>query len=174
MREKVRKFGLIFCSALLLGGCSAAPISQALRDFSRLLDGAPVQGQVSLSPLRQLDPILLRPASLYPQLNEMPLAALSALYQYSQHCSGSLEGIPPAFQQFEQAQCQQTDLPEQWFVAHPIYPLGGSTVWHYLQRHPAEAGRLQAYLHVRERPQALGGVGQLSDDNLDALANGQI
>jgi len=173
MREKVRKFGLIFCSALLLGGCSAAPFSQALRDFSRLLDGAPVLGQVSLSPLRQLDPLLLRPASLYPQLNEMPLAALSALYQYSQHCSGSLEGIPPAFQQFEQAQCQQTALPDQWFVAHPIYPLGGSTAWHYLQRHPAEAGRLQAYLHVRERPQALGGVGQLSDDNLDALANGQ-
>ena len=124
MREKVRKFGLIFCSALLLGGCSAAPLSQALRDFSRLLDGAPVLGQVSLSPLRQLDPLLLRPASLYPQLSDMPLAALSALYQYSQHCSGSLEDIPPAFQQFEQAQCQKTDLPEQW-CGSPNLSAGG-------------------------------------------------
>jgi signal transduction histidine kinase len=173
MRESIRTFSLIFGGALLFSGCSTPPFSQALRDFSHLLDTAAVQGQISLNPLRQLDPLLLRPASLYPQFSEIPLPALSLLYQYSQHCSGSLAGIPLAFQQFEQAQCQQTELPEQWFVAHPISPLGGSTAWHYLQRHPAEAKRMQAYLHVRERPQALGGVGQLSDDNLDALANGQ-
>src|SRR5471030_992091 len=173
MRERIRIFSLILGGALIFSGCSTPPFAQALRDFSRLLDTAAVQGQISLNPLRQLDPLLLRPASLYPQFSEIPLPALSLLYQYSQHCSGSLDGIPHAFQQLEQAQCQQTELPEQWFVAHPISPLGGSTAWHYLQRHPAESERMQAYLHVRERPQALGGVGQLSDDNLEALANGQ-
>lgn len=173
MPEQVSRNGLILLSTLLFGGCSAPPFSQSLREFTQLLDRAPSQAHVALSQLRQLDPLLLRPASLYPQFTEQPLSVLSAMYRFEQHCSGPLDAVPLALRQFEQAQCQQTALPMSWFASHPIYPLGGSTAWHYVQRHPDAAASMQGLLHVRERPQALGGVGQLSDDNLDALANGQ-
>lgn len=158
---------------LILSACSPLPLTQAVSQFATALNQAPVGASISLSSLQQLDPQLLRPASLYPQLGDMPLPVLTALYQYRQHCSGSLDGVPAAFAQFEQALCQNTPLPAGWFAAHPVSPSGGSTAWYYLQRHPEDATTLQSLLHVRERPRALGGIGQLSDDNLDALANGQ-
>jgi len=158
---------------LILSACSPLPLTQAVSQFATALNQAPVGASISLSSLQQLDPQLLRPASLYPQLGDMPLPVLTALYQYRQHCSGSLDGVPAAFAQFEQALCQNTPLPAGWFAAHPVSPSGGSTAWYYLQRHPEDATTLQSLLHVRERPWALGGIGQLSDDNLDALANGQ-
>lgn len=174
MMERISQYCLMAWALLMLGACSPLPLSQALTQFYAALDKAPVTSSVPLTVLQQLDPLLLRPASLYPQLTELSLPVLSALYQYEQRCTGSLDGVPAVIRQFEQALCQPTTLPSAWFAAHPISPLGGSSAWHYLQRYPAAAASLQSFLHVRERPQALGGIGQLSDDNLDALANGQV
>lgn len=164
---------LVSVCVLMLSACSPLPLSQAVVQFSSALNQAPAASQISLSSLQQLDPLLLRPASLYPQLADTPLPVLTTLYHYHQRCSGSLDGVPAVFRQFEQALCQNTPLPTRWFAAHPVSPLGGSSAWYYLQRHPEDAVTLEPLLHVRERPGALGGVGQLSDDNLEALANGQ-
>ncbi len=173
MLSIINKGCLLMWVVLTLGACSPLPLSQALLSFYAALDQAPAEAHVSLAALQQLDPLLLRPSSLYPQLDDTPLPVLSALYRYHQHCSGLPEGLPVAIGQFEQALCNNTALPASWFAAHPISMLGGSTAWHYLQRHPQASLAMQNLLHVRERPQALGGIGQLSDDNLDALANGQ-
>src|SRR5471032_349341 len=173
MLSRIKKSCQILWAVLILSACSPLPLTQAVSQFSTALNQAPLAASIPLSTLQQLDPQLLRPASLYPQLADTPLPVLTALYQYHQHCSGSLDGVPAAFAQFERALCQNTLLPAGWFGAHPVSPLGGSQAWYYLQRHPDAAATLQFLLHVRERPQALGGIGQLSDDNLDALANGQ-
>lgn len=158
---------------LILSACSPPPLIQSVSQFSTSLQEAPVASHVTLSSLQQIEPSLLRPASLYPQLADTPLPALAALYRYHQHCAGSLDGVPEVFVQFEQALCKNSPLPTSWFAAHPISLLGGSNAWYYLQRHPDATTTLDSFLHVRERPQALGGIGQLSDDNLDALFNGQ-
>jgi signal transduction histidine kinase len=160
-------------AALLLGACSPVPFSQSVSDFITALNQAPAVVTIPLAALQQLDPLLLRPGSLYPQFTTTPLPVLSALYRYHQQCSGPTDALTDAMRQFEQALCQHTELPPEWFQTHPISPLGGSTAWYYLQRHPKDAAALQSFLHVRERPDALGGIGQLSDDNLEALANGQ-
>lgn len=173
MIQRIRKICLTACAALLLFACSPPPFSAALERFYTALDNAPAASQVALSALQQLDPLLLRPASLYPQLADFSQPALSAIYRYEQRCTGSPDAIPVDYRPFEQALCQQKPLPAGWLAAHPVSPLGGSNAWHFVQRHPDAAADLQPYLHVRERPQALGGVGQLTDDNLDALANGQ-
>jgi len=138
------------------------------------LNKAPVASRVALSSLQQIAPTLLLPASQYPQLSDTPLSVLTALYRYRQRCAGSLYGVPVVFAQFEQALCKNSPLPISWFAEHPVSLLGGSNAWYYLQRHPDAATALESFLHVRERPRALGGIGLLSDDNLDALVNGQI
>lgn len=157
----------------ILCACSPQPMLQRVSQFSIALNEAPVASRVALSSLQQIDPSLLHPAYMYPQLADTSLPALTALYRYHQRCAGSLKGVPEDFAQFEQAMCNNSPLPASWFAAHPVSLLGGSNAWYYLQRHPDAATALESFLHVRERPQALGGIGQLSDDNLDALANGQ-
>lgn len=170
---RISRGAWVAAGVLILSACSPLPLSQAVSQFSTALNQAPVASRIALSSLQQLDPLLLRPASLYPQLADTPLPVLATLYRYHQRCAGSLNDIPAVFAQFEQALCQNTPLPASWFAAHPVSLLGGSQAWYYLQRHPDAAAALDPFLHVRERPQALGGIGQLSDDNLDALANGQ-
>ncbi|MDP5009230.1 MAG: DUF3404 domain-containing protein, partial [Glaciimonas sp.] len=101
------------------------------------------------------------------------LTTLAALYHFREHCTGKLESAPATAREFEQALCNKTPLPEAWFAAHPIHPLGGSYASHYLLRHPEDSVALQRFLHVRERPDELAGLGRLSDDNLDAIATGQ-
>lgn len=159
--------------ALLLGACSPVPFSQSVKDFTIALDQAPAAATIPLATLQQLDPLLLRPGSLYPQFATTPLPVLSALYRYHQQCAGPTDALTDTMRQFEQALCQRTKLSPEWFQTHPVSPLGGSTAWYYLQRHPQDATALEPFLHVRERPNALGGIGLLSDDNLEALANGQ-
>lgn len=160
-------------TGLLLGACSPVPFSQSVADFTASLNQAPAATQVPLAALQQLDPLLLRPGSLYPQFSETPLPILTTLYHYQQQCAGPTAGLTDAMRQFAQALCQHTGLSANWFQSHPISPLGGSTAWYYLQRHPQDSAALEPFLHVRERPRALGGIGQLSDDNLEALATGQ-
>ncbi|MGL6627583.1 DUF3404 domain-containing protein [Aeromonas jandaei] len=58
-----------------------------------------------------------------------------------------------------------------WFAAHPIYPLGGSSAARWLARYPTAV--LNHLLHVRERRDRLGQLGELDDDNLDALLRGE-
>lgn len=168
----------LFVSAVsaVAAAAAASPspsTSPALERFTSSLASAPAAAEIALSELQQLDEALLRPASLYPAFNSIQLPALTALYRFRLQCSGALDGVPPAARQFEQAQCDRTALPAAWFAAHPLHPLGGSYAWHYLARHPQSAPALQRFLHVRERPDALAGIGRLSDDNLDAIVSGQ-
>lgn len=172
MRQIIKGI-LIIGGVFSLCACSPTPPAESAEHFITALDHAGSDTRVRLADLQQLDPLLLRPASLYPQLSDFSLPVLSALYQYHQYCTGSLDRVPVTIRYFELALCEFTPLPVNWFATHPISPLGGSHAWHYLLRHPDEKDALQTMLHVRERPDALGGIGQLSDDNLDALANGQ-
>lgn len=163
----------VFLLALLISPVVIASPTPALDRFTTLLASAPAAAEIALGELQQLDESLIRPASLYPAFNNIRLPALAALYRFRRQCSGALDGVPPAVRQFEQVQCDRTTLPDAWFAAHPVHPLGGSYAWHYLARHPESAPALQRFLHVRERPDALAGLGRLSDDNLDAIVGGQ-
>lgn len=136
------------------------------------LQGLSPDWQVELATLQQLDEGLLRPASLYPALSRYPVATLSRLYAQRQDCARPASGLPQPWARFEAARCGAADLPAAWFAANPVHPLGGSSAWHYLQRHLERAAELAPYLHVRERRDALAPLGRLSDDNLDALVAG--
>jgi len=167
------KHHVVFLLAALIAPIAAASSTPALERFTTALASAPAAAQVALGELQQLDEALIRPASLYPAFTTIPLPALTALYRFRRECSGTLDLVPAAARQFEQARCDKAILPETWFAAHPLHPLGGSYAWHYLAYHPEATAALQRFLHVRERPDALAGLGRLSDDNLDALAGGQ-
>ncbi|AMP12497.1 DUF3404 domain-containing protein [Collimonas pratensis] len=170
--ERCQQYAVLLLAALIAPFAAAAS-TPALDQFATSLASAPAVAEVALSELQQLDEALIRPASLYPAFNTVALPALAALYRFRRECSGGLDQVPASARQFEQAQCDKTILPESWFAAHPLHPLGGSYAWHYLARHPESAATLQRFLHVRERPDALAGLGRLSDDNLDAIAGGQ-
>jgi signal transduction histidine kinase len=166
------------CNVALLLMAFISPIAiaspmQTVHRFISSLANAPALAQVPLTELQQLDEGLIRPGSLYPAFNNMSVAAMSSLYRYRRQCSGELDGVPAATREFEQAQCNKTVLPDAWFATHSVHPLGGSYAWHYLAGHPESAPALQRFLHVRERPDALAGLGHLSDDNLDAIVSGQ-
>lgn len=171
--ERSKTLSLLTVCSLLTAACTPLPLSQSADQFFSALEQAPARIAIPLSTLQQLDPLLLRPSSLYPDFNDLPLPVLSALYHYQQRCTGSLQEVPRASRQLALALCHDTLLTADWFAAHPVSPLGGSNAWYYLQRHPEQRAALERMLHVRERPQALGGIGLLSDENLDALASGQ-
>lgn len=159
-------------SALLSPPALASP-EQALDRFTASLEHTAANGQLAFLELQQLNIALIQPASLYPAFSRFPLPVLSQIYHFRRQCNGPLEDVPAATREFEHALCDKAALPESWFAAHPIHPLGGSYAWHYLTRHPDAAPALQRYLHVRERPDAFAGLGRLTDDNLDAVVSGQ-
>ncbi|OWY39708.1 histidine kinase [Xenophilus sp. AP218F] len=136
------------------------------------LRAAAPQARVALAELQALDLSLLQPAALYPSLGRAPLPRLQAIYRYRRQCPSAAPAMPAELRRFETALCRGETLPVAWFARHRIHPLGGSYAWHYLQRHPEAAGSLQPFLHLRERPDAFGGLGRLSDDNLAALLGG--
>ncbi len=175
MRLSGRRMQLaIFLLTALLSPVALAAVEQALDRFTASLEHAAPSGQLALLELQQLNAALIQPASLYPAFGRFALPVLSQIYRFRRQCSGTLEGVPAATREFEQALCDRATLPESWFAGHaPIHPLGGSYAWHYLTRHPQAAPMLQRYLHVRERLDAFAGLGRLSDDNLDAVVGGQ-
>ncbi|MEO6917519.1 MAG: DUF3404 domain-containing protein [Collimonas sp.] len=167
------KHYVFFLLAALVTSLGHASSEQAMERFTASLDHTPPSAQLALLDLQQLNEALIRPASLYPAFGSISLPVLSDIYRFRRQCNGTLEGVPVATREFEQALCDKTSLPETWFASHPMHPLGGSYAWHYLAHHPESSAALQRYLHVRERPDAFAGIGRLSDDNLDAIVHGQ-
>ncbi len=162
-----------WCLGLLLAPAAhAAELAAGVSQFSTALEKASPAAQVPLQALQQLDPALLKPESMYPRFQAYSVADLSALYKFDNRCVAG-PSLPESVLPFVQALCQAGIPPASWFSSHPVYPLGGSSAWHYILRHPDAAAALQNALHVRERPGSLGGVGTLSDDNLEALVGGQ-
>lgn len=170
----LRSLLLCLCLGLWLSqsAARAAQLTAALEQFSTALSHAVPAAQVPLQTLQQLDVALLKPESMYPQFQSWSLADLTVLYQLDKRCVNNAS-LPASVLPFVRALCQQERPSAAWFRANPIYPLGGSSAWHYILRHPDATAALRSSLHVRERPDDLGGVGTLSDNNLDALLGGQ-
>ncbi|PRP70935.1 hypothetical protein BUE93_09370 [Chromobacterium amazonense] len=151
------------------------PIAQAkFSDFQSALPKLPQKSGISLKVLQQMDDDLLRPSAMYPNFDGFPLPSLMEIYAYRQNCKGTLDDLPPAIRYFEKALCNGKMPPLTWFVSHPVHPLGGSYAWHYIQQHPAARPILEQYQHIRERPEMFGGLGGMSDDNLNALSSGDV
>ncbi|NIF31929.1 DUF3404 domain-containing protein [Enterobacter sp. Cy-643] len=165
---------LWLCAALWLhaGSARATELDEDLARFSAALNQSTPAAQVSLQTLQQLDAALLKPESMYPQFQAWPLPDLTALYHLDRRCTSEVE-LSATAKSFIAALCQANIPPASWFIANPLYPLGGSSAWQYILRHPGAAAALKNSLHVRERPDDLAGIGTLSDDNLDALLGGQ-
>ncbi|WP_213716249.1 ATP-binding protein [Cedecea lapagei] len=165
---------LWLCAALWLhaGLTRAAELDEDLARFSAALSRSTPAAQVSLQTLQQLDAKLLKPEFMYPQFQAWSLPDLTAFYQLDKRCASGDE-LSPSVKSFLAALCQPNIPPAPWFAANPLYPLGGSSAWQYILRHPGAAAVLRNSLHVRERPDDLAGIGRLSDDNLDALLGGQ-
>ncbi|WP_312740274.1 DUF3404 domain-containing protein [Cedecea neteri] len=157
---------------LQAGLARAAELDESLNRFSAALSQAPPAAQVSLQTLQQLDATLLKPESMYPQFQAWSLPDLTAFYRLDKRCASGGE-LSSSVKSFLAALCQPNIPSASWFAANPLYPLGGSSAWQYILRHPEAAAALKNSLHVRERPDDLAGIGTLSDDNLDALLGGQ-
>ncbi|WP_197061683.1 DUF3404 domain-containing protein [Cedecea neteri] len=157
---------------LQAGLARAAELDESLNRFSEALSQAPPAAQVSLQTLQQLDATLLKPESMYPQFQAWSLPDLTAFYRLDKRCASGGE-LSSSVKSFLAALCQPNMPPASWFAANPLYPLGGSSAWQYILRHPGAAAALKNSLHVRERPDDLAGIGRLSDDNLEALLGGQ-
>lgn len=162
------------CAVLWLhaGSARAAELDEDLAHFSEALSRSTPAAQVSLQTLQQLDEALLKPASMYPQFQAWSLPELTALYRLDKRCASEVD-LSASVKAFLAALCQPNIPSASWFAANPLYPLGGSSAWQYILRHPEAATALKNSLHVRERPDDLAGIGTLSDDNLDALLGGQ-
>nr|WP_286178029.1 DUF3404 domain-containing protein [Enterobacter sp. Ap-1006] len=148
-------------------------LTEQIAKFSAALSQATPAAQVSLQTLQQLDATLLKPESMYPQFQAWSLPDLTAFYHLDKRCASGDE-LSPSVKSFLAALCQPKIPPASWFAANPLYPLGGSSAWQYILRHPGAASVLRNSLHVRERPDDLAGIGRLSDDNLEALLGGQL
>lgn len=147
-------------------------LTEQIAKFSEALNQATPAAQVSLQTLQQLDATLLKPESMYPQFQAWSLPDLTAFYRLDKRCASGGE-LSSSVKSFLAALCQPNMPPASWFAANPLYPLGGSSAWQYILRHPEAAAALKNSLHVRERPDDLAGIGTLSDDNLEALLGGQ-
>ncbi|MFM4839000.1 DUF2861 family protein [Aeromonas veronii] len=158
---------LLLCSLICYGMANpaqAGPLADRLA--GELAKQAPEQA-LPLDEVQRLDRRLIAPDPLHPAWQRYPLRQLQAIYRYQQEC-GTENELPAEWLPLLRALCGQGAVPSaRWFAAHPIYPLGGSSAARWLAGHPA-AG-LDALLHVRERRDQLGLLGELGDDNLDAL-----
>lgn len=150
----------------------AAAVDEHLAEFSAALNQSAPAAQVSLQTLQQLDATLLKPESMYPQFQVWSLPELTEFYHLDKRCASEI-GLSAAVKSFIAALCQPNIPSAAWLAANPLYPLGGSSAWQYILRHPGAAAALKNSLHVRERPNDLAGIGTLSDDNLEALLAGQ-
>ncbi|WP_279486593.1 DUF3404 domain-containing protein [Aeromonas veronii] len=162
---------LLLCTLICYGmtyPVLAGPLADRLA--GALAEQAPEQA-LPLDEVQRLDRRLIAPDSLYPAWQSYPLRQLQAINRYQQEC-GTDNELPAEWLPLLRALCGQGAAPSaSWFAAHPIYPLGGSSVARWQAGHPA-AG-LNALLHVRERRDRLGQLGELDDDNLDALLRGE-
>lgn len=162
---------LLLCSLICYGMASpvlAGPLADRLA--GELAKQAPEQA-LPLDEVQRLDRRLIAPDSLYPAWQRYPLRQLQAIYRYQQEC-GTENELPAEWLPLLGALCKEGPVPSaSWFAAHPVYPLGGSSATRWQAGHPA-AG-LDALLHVRERRDQLRLLGELDDDNLDALLRGE-
>lgn len=156
---------------LSLNAAAQSAPGDAFARFQQQLSDTPATRLIFLTALKELDSRLITPSSLYLQPLHFTDEALRNLWRYHQRCDGPLNGVPAVWRQFEQARCQHRPLSAAWYARYPIHPLGGSSAWHWQQRN-RNAASLNTWLHVRERPEQLGGTGALSDDNLRALLEG--
>ncbi|MCF5717084.1 DUF3404 domain-containing protein [Aeromonas veronii] len=166
---------LLLCSLTCYGmtyPVLAGPLADRLADrlAGELAKQAPEQA-LPLDEVQRLDRRLIAPDSLYPAWQRYPLRQLQAIYRYQQEC-GTENELPAEWLPLLRALCGQGVTPStRWFAAHPVYPLGGSSAARWQDGHSA-AG-LDALLHVRERRDQLGLLGELDDGNLDALLRGE-
>lgn len=162
---------LLLCSLICYGiayPVLAGPLADRLA--GELAELAPEQA-LPLDEVQRLDRRLIAPDSLQPGWQHYPLRQLQAIYRYQQEC-GADNALPAEWLPLLRALCDQGAAPStSWFAANPVYPLGGSSAAHWLAGHPS-AG-LDELLHVRERRDRLGRLGELDDDNLDALLRGE-
>ncbi len=162
---------LLLCSLICYGMASpvlAGPLADSLA--GELAKQAPEEA-LPLDEVQRLDRRLIAPDSLHPAWQRYPLRQLQAIYRYQQEC-GTENELPAEWLPLLRALCGQGAVPSaRWFAAHPIYPLGGSSATRWLAGHPA--AELDDLLHVRERRDRLGLLGELDDDNLDALLRGE-
>lgn len=138
--------------------------------FTSELRGVPPSDTLALEQVQRLDRRLIAPDTLSPAWGNYSVRQLQALYRYEQECAAA-DPLPLDWQPFMRALCGQQAAPSAaWFAAHPVYPLGGSSAALWQARHPDTP---LGELHVRERRDALALLGQLGDDNLDALLRGE-
>lgn len=161
----------LLLSCLICCGMShpvqAGPLAERLA--SEFIKQAPERA-LPLDEVQRLDRRLISPDSFNPAWQRYPLRQLQAIYRYQQEC-GADNSLPAEWLPLLRAFCKEGPMPSaSWFAAHPVYPLGGSSAVRWLIRHPS-AG-LDGLLHVRERHDQLGLLGELDDDNLDALLRG--
>jgi signal transduction histidine kinase len=161
---------LLLCSLICYSmACPVLAGSLADRLAGELAKQAPEQA-LPLDEVQRLDRRLITPDSLHPGWQRYPLRQLHAIYRYQQEC-GTDNALPAEWLPLLRALCKDGPMPStSWFAAHPIYPLGGSSAARWLARYPT-AG-LDDLRHVRERRDQLGLLGELDDDNLDALLRG--
>ncbi|HHQ4914550.1 DUF3404 domain-containing protein [Aeromonas veronii] len=162
---------LLLCFLICYGMASpvlAGPLADSLA--GELARQVP-EHTLPLDEVQRLDRRLIAPDSLYPAWQRYPLRQLQAIYRYQQEC-GTENDLPAEWLPLLRALCKDWPMPSaSWFAAHPVYPLGGSSAARWQAGHPA-AG-LDALLHVRERRDQLGQLGELDNDNLDALLRGE-
>ncbi|HEH9398264.1 TPA: DUF3404 domain-containing protein [Aeromonas sobria] len=162
---------LLLCSLICYGMAYpvlAGPLADSLA--GELAKQAP-EHVLPLDEVQRLDRRLIAPDSLHPGWQRYPLRQLQAIYRYQQEC-GADNALPAEWLPLLRALCGQASAPPaSWFAAHPIYPLGGSSAARWLARYPTV--ELDDLRHVRERHDQLGLLGELDDDNLDALLRGE-
>ncbi|WP_303842910.1 ATP-binding protein [Aeromonas sobria] len=162
---------LLLCSLICYGMAypvQAGPLADRLA--GELAEQAP-EHMLPLDEVQRLDRRLITPDSLHPGWQRYPLRQLQAIYRYQQEC-GADNALPTEWLPLLRALCKKGPMPSaSWFVTHPVYPLGGSSAARWLAGHPT-AG-LDDLRHVRERRDQLGLLGELGDDNLDALLRGE-
>ncbi|HEH9417054.1 TPA: DUF3404 domain-containing protein [Aeromonas sobria] len=161
---------LLLCSLICYGmACPVLAGPLADRLAGELVRQAPEQA-LPLDEVQRLDRRLIAPDSLHPGWQRYPLRQLQAIYRYQQEC-GADNALPAEWLPLLRALCKEGPTPSaSWFAAHPVYPLGGSSAARWLAHYPT-AG-LDDLRHVRERRDQLGLLGELDDDNLDALLRG--